>query len=181
MEKELMQVEKDVLKEMNTNTGKNLFDLSRYNPIMLVFLRQFGCTFCRAALAEISSRRSEFEANGTRIVFVHMSDESTASKYFNRYKLENPIHISDPECHFYQTFGLVKGNFNQLFGLNTWIRGFQEGIVNGHGHGLRSQLGDGFQMPGVFLIQNAKIKEQYIHKFASDKPDYEKLIECCSI
>lgn len=178
MEKELMHVEKDVLKEMKTNTGESLLNLSAHNPIMLVFLRHFGCTFCRAALAEISSRRGEFESNGTKIVFVHMSDESTASKYFSRYKLENPIHISDPECHYYQKFGLVKGNFNQLFGLNTWIRGFQEGVINGHG--LGSQLGDGFQMPGVFLIQNGSIKEQYIHKEASDKPDYERLIECCS-
>lgn len=174
-----IQVRRDIMKEMETNTGETVSGISKTNPVMLVFLRHFGCTFCRAALAEISKRRSEFEANGTRIVFVHMSDESTADKYFNRYQLENPVHIADPECQFYQAFGLVKGDFNQLFGLNVWIKGFQEGIVNGHGIG--SQLGDGFQMPGVFLIQGGVVKEQYIHKLASDKPDYKKLIECCSV
>lgn len=168
-----------IMEEMLTNTGENLLSISKTNPVMLVFLRHFGCTFCRAALAEISSNLGKLESNGTKVVFVHMSDESTARSYFNRYKLVDPLQIADPECKFYQEFGLVKGDFNQLFGLNNWIRGFSEGIVNGHGIG--TQLGDGFQMPGVFLIQNGVIKEQYIHKSASDKPDYVKLSDCCTI
>ncbi len=165
---------------MIANNGKSLLQLSSEQPVMLVFLRHFGCTFCRAALAEISARKDEFESTGTSIVFVHMSDESTAGKYFNRYKLSHPIHIADPECRFYEAFGLVKGSFNQLFGLNVWIKGFQEGVVQGHGIGIK-QLGDGFQMPGVFLIMDGEVREQYIHKSASDKPDYAKLINCCGV
>lgn len=173
------ELEVEILESMVSNTGKNVITLSHESPIMLVFLRHFGCTFCRAALAELSKKRNELEANGTRLVFVHMADDATADEYFAKYEIENPIYISDNQCRYYEHFGLVKGNFKQLFGLNTWIRGFQEGVINGHGIG--KQLGDGFQMPGVFLLFKGEIKDRYIHKFASDKPDYEKLTECCII
>jgi peroxiredoxin len=176
---ETTYIEETVMEEMLTNTGQSILSISKSHPVMLIFLRHFGCTFCRAALAEISANFDRLGSNGTKVIFVHMSDESTARKYFNRYKLIDPLQISDPECNFYEGFGLVKGEYNQLFGLNSWIRGFSEGIINGHGIG--TQLGDGFQMPGVFLIQNGVIKEQYIHRLASDKPDYVKLSDCCII
>ena len=162
---------------MMTNRGEFVANLSADQPVMLVFLRHFGCTFCREALAEISRKRTSLETKGTRIIFVHMSDNETADRYFSRYNLEGVEHVSDPECQYYQAFGLLKGNFRQLFGLSSWIRGFQVGIVEGHG--LGAQIGDGFQMPGVFVLQQGKIREQYIHKLSSDRPDYEKLAECC--
>lgn len=162
-----------------TNRGNTLQAISSDEPVLLIFLRHFGCTFCREALADIARRREEIESEGVRIVFVHMTNNEIAERYFSRYDLENAEHISDPQCKFYKAFGLVKGNFNQLFGLQSWIRGFQAGVVDGHGIG--PMLGDGFQMPGVFVLQNGDIKESFIHKLASDRPDYNELIKCCGI
>lgn len=170
---------RNIFSRMVTNRGDSIASLSDYQPVMLIFLRHFGCTFCREALAELSFKKSVIEAKGTKLVFVHMADHETAERYFVRYNLEGVDHISDPECQYYATFGLVKGNFRQLFGLSSWIRGFQAGVIEGHGIG--KQMGDEFQMPGVFVIQNKSIREHYIHKLSSDKPNYEKLAECCSI
>lgn len=168
-----------VLDEMVTNEGKSLKEESLNRPIMLVFLRHFGCTFCREALADIASRREDIENRGLRIVFVHMANREVAERYFNRYELEGASHISDPDCRFYRAFGLTKGTFTQLFGLQSWIRGFQAGVIEGHGVG--PQLGDGFQMPGIFVISQGEIKESFIHKLASDRPDYLKMAECCAM
>ena len=173
------QIEQEVLGEMVANTGESLHDISHQQPVMLVFLRHFGCTFCREALSDISNRRADIESGGVRIVFVHMASEDIANKYFEKYNLSGAVHISDPTCRFYSQFGLVKGNFTQLFGLKTWIRGFQAGMLDGHGIG--AQLGDGFQMPGIFIIQDGKLVESFIHKLASDRPDYVKLSECCTM
>ncbi len=168
-----------LLDEMVTNTGETLKQISDRMPVMLIFLRHFGCTFCREALADIAKKRNEIREKGIEVVFVHMSNSDTAEKYFKRYNLGGSIHISDPECKFYSSFGLVKGNFNQLFGLKNWIRGFNAGVVNMHGIG--GQIGDGFQMPGVFIIQDGSVREQYIHKLASDRPNYVQLLECCTV
>jgi len=170
---------KNIFTRMQTNKGDSVQQLSMHQPVMVIFLRHFGCTFCREALAELSQKRTAIERKGLKIVFVHMADNETANRYFNRYNLPKVEHISDPECEYYAALGLVKGNFKQLLGLTGWIRGFTAGIVEGHGIG--KQMGDGFQMPGVFIVQGGKIREHYIHKLSSDKPNYEELAECCVI
>ena len=174
-----MQIEQETIEQMVTNSGQTISELSFRNPILLVFLRHFGCTFCREALSDISKLRKDIESNGIEIIFVHMAEDEVANKYFARYKLDGSKHVSDPACRFYSAFGLVKGNFTQLFGLKSWIRGFQAGVLDGHGVG--NQLGDGFQMPGVFVIQNGEVINSFIHKFASDRPDYTKMVDCCAM
>ncbi len=174
------KVNANIIRQMKTNEGDSLGDLSDETTVFLVFLRHFGCTFCREALADIAKRRSNIEEKGIKLVFVHMTDHETAERYFDKYNLEGVPHVSDPECRFYQAFGLVKGNFTQLFGLQSWIRGFQVGVMEGHGVG--PMLGDGFQMPGIFVIKDHKVKDSFIHKLASDRPDYDQLLEqCCEV
>lgn len=170
-------VDVEVLEQMITNTGESLLHYASKQPVLLIFLRPLGCTFCREALADISARRSNIEGSGLMIIFVHMADHQTAERYFERYNLGGITNISDPECRYYAAFGLVKGTFTQLFGLHSWIRGFNIGFVQGHGVG--SMIGDGFQMPGVFIVQDGEIKEAFIHKLVSDRPDYEQLVRNC--
>jgi hypothetical protein len=59
------------------------------------------------------------------------------------------------------------------------IRGFSAGIQNGQAPS--AQIGDGFQMPGVFVISKGEIKERFIHRLSSDRPDYLQLASCCVI
>jgi peroxiredoxin len=167
------------LSVMKTNTGQSILELSMQSPIMLIFLRHFGCTFCREALDYLSQNSKEINDFGTSIVFVHMSDNATAEKYFAEFKIKNPVHISDIECQYYADFGLVKGKFSQLFGFQNWSRAFNTGVVKGYG--WANQIGDGFQMPGVFVISEGEIKTSFIHKYASDQPDYIELAKCCMI
>jgi hypothetical protein len=170
---------KEWLNEMFSNTGESLMNISMENPVLLVFLRHFGCIFCKEALADISKNRSSIEVGGIKIVFVHMTDYETAEKQFQKFALHDVLHISDPDCKYYAAFGLMKGNFNQLFGLQSLIRGFSAGIQ--HGQAPSAQIGDGFQMPGVFVIVKGEIKEHFIHKLSSDRPDYLQLASCCVI
>lgn len=163
---------------MMTQHGTSLLDLSNKSPILLIFLRHFGCTFCREALSDIAKRYETIEAMGFKVIFVHMSDNKLAERYFNRYDLAGVDHISDPNCQYYAKFGLTKGTFTQLFGLKSWVRGFQAGVLDGHLIG--TQMGDGFQMPGVFVINKGVIQESFIHKDSSDRPDYHSLLACCA-
>ena len=169
----------DVLQKMVSNTGESVHDLSFRHPVLLVFLRHFGCVFCREALVDISQRRVSIEEKGSRIVFVHMAENEVAEKYFQKHGLENIPHVSDPSCSYYAAFGLAKGNFNQLFGLQVWMRGFSAGLLDGYA--LGQHLGDGFQMPGVFVLLDGQVRERFIHKLSSDRPDYEVLAGCCVI
>jgi peroxiredoxin len=170
---------KELLKRMITNKGRNLAEISVKNPILLVFLRHFGCQFCRQGMEEISQKRSEFENNGVELIFVHMAEPCIAEDYFARFHLEGSEHISDTSCRLYMDFGLMKGTFGQLFGLQTWIRGYS--LQTKYGNDFGKHLGDSFQMPGVFMIFEHEIKASFIHRSVADRPDYDKLVRCCAL
>ena len=172
-------VNNDLLSMMTTQNGRNLLSISNERPIMLIFLRHFGCQFCRQAMDELSKKRKELEAIGTSLIFVHMAENDVAETYFKKFNLKGVQHISDPDCRYYKAFGLVKGSFTQLFGLQTWIKGFSTSAK--YGNEMGKHLGDSFQMPGAFMLFQGEIKDQHIHKMASDKPDYDKLMNCCII
>jgi len=160
-----------------TSKGRTLVEASSETPVLLVFLRHFGCVFCREAMIDIGKKKDEWEKQNIKVVLVHMSDFETAETYFEKFKIPGIENISDPSCGLYATFGLGKGSVSQLFGLKNFIRGF-ETTVKGVPIGLR-QIGDGFQMPGVFLIRNGKVMDSYIHASASDRPNYDSLMQCC--
>ena len=73
-----------ILKNIKTNKGRDAFDISYERPVILFFLRHFGCIFCRQALKDIASRKAEFEANNISLLFVHMADNDIADKYFKK-------------------------------------------------------------------------------------------------
>lgn len=175
-----MYVEKEIQKAMVMNTGDNLYDYSNDQPILLVFLRHFGCVFCKEAMRDIAKSKIEIRDLGVEIVFVHMATNEIANKYFNEFDLAGCKHISDIDKRYYSEFGLRKGSFTQLYGLQTWFRGFapenKENKLE-----VSKSLGDATQMPGIFHILNGKILESYIHKLASVRPDYLHLVECCLV
>lgn len=169
----------DFLSEIRTYKGSSLYDLSMENPILIVFLRHFGCVFCKESLKDLSKMQAQLQLKGIKLVFVHMSDDQTAEKYFQQYNLQNYDSIADPDCELYTQFGLVKGSFNQLFGLQVMLRGIQTMVKERTAFSIK-QIGDGFQMPGIFLLNKGKVEESYVHKKASDRPDYDDLISCCA-
>ncbi|MBI4891242.1 MAG: AhpC/TSA family protein [Acidobacteria bacterium] len=157
-----------------TNYGVTVDEISRLSPVLLVFLRHAGCTFCREALADLSSRRGEIERDGTRLVLVHMGSEEHAAGFFRQYGLAEVPRISDPERALYRAFGLPRGSFSDVMGPKVWLRAFQSGVLERHGVG--QLVGDGFQMPGVFLVFHGEIVRSYRHQCASDRPDYLALV-----
>ncbi|MEL6926524.1 MAG: SelL-related redox protein, partial [Bacteroidota bacterium] len=173
-----MTIGQDIFMEMQANNGESLWELSRKKPVLLFFLRHFGCVFCKESLTDLANSRNAIEKAGIQFVFVHMSMPSVAERYFDKYELSGVLHISDPDQHYYREFGLSKGTFSQLYGLQTWFRGFSAENRQ-HKLELSKALGDHTQMPGIFMIDEGSIRDSYVHKRASDKPDYQQLISCC--
>lgn len=168
-------ISREILESTHTNKKNNLYDLSTERPVLLVFLRHFGCIYCREALNDLSGLQSEIENRNAKLVFVHLSELDLARTYLEKYGLEDIEQISDPSCNLYAKFGLVKGSMGQLFGLKVWARGFGQ-MSKGNMYSLK-QVGDGFQMPGLFILAEGEVKEMFIYNSIADKPDYLKLID----
>ena len=73
--------------ETRTESGRTLLQLADEQPLLLVFLRHFGCTFCRQAIDDVSQVKEELAARGVRPVFIHVGTPERAKPYFDYYGL----------------------------------------------------------------------------------------------
>lgn len=162
----------ELLANNKTSHEKSLLLHSQESPILLLFLRHAGCTFCREALADLSQARAKIEAQGILPILVDMiPNDQEAKGIYQQYRLGDLPRVHDPERQLYRGLGLKRGKLWQLFGPSTWFSGFRAGILERHGVG--SLKGDGLQMPGLFLIHQGQILAARRHMTAAERPNYE--------
>jgi len=158
-----------LLAEAHTTTGASLADLSMTSPLLVVFLRHSGCTFCREALADLKAARATIEASGASLALVHMSPPNEFAAFARQYDLGDVPAVSDPDRRLYRGLGLRRGRLAQLLGPAVWWRGYR---VWRAGHAVGALAGDGTQMPGAFLLHRGRVVRRFVHATAADRPDY---------
>lgn len=166
------QIDPTVLGAYSSQTGQTLAALVADGPVLLVFLRHFGCTFCREAVAELSEKRSAIEAQGAPLAFVHLGTEEKAKWFFTPYGLRDVPRFSDPQGRLYQEFGLLRADLRQYLNVESITRMFGAWL---RGHFVGYPAGDVQRMPGAFLLQRGEIRRAFRHKLVSDRPDYMAL------
>lgn len=164
------------LASIHTESGACLLKLTEESPVLLIFLRHFGCSFCRMAIAQIGELQGELKARGVRPVFVHLGTPEIAKAHFDFYQLGDVERINDPEAIIYRsnTFGLGQESpWWQLvnpFVIFGWLKG------NIFKYGIGKIQGDGSQMPGVFFLKGPKIVRRFVYRNISDQPKWLKLV-----
>jgi peroxiredoxin len=158
-----------LLNAFTSQNGQSLAELMAERPILLVFLRHFGCTFCREAVAEISEKRGQIEAHGAPLAFVHLGTEEKAQWFFKPYGLLDVPRFGDPPGKLYEAFGLVRAELRQYLNAESIFRFLSAAR---RGHFAFYPAGDIQRMPGVFLIDRGRIRKAFRHKLISDRPDY---------
>ncbi len=166
------------LNDMQTSSGNTVEGLSKQQHVLLVFLRQLGCMFCREAMTSLGKIKDDIEASGVTIVLVHMApSDRKARSILKKYQLDSCELITDATCFYYSRFGLVKSSSSQLFGFATWVKTVEYGVIKGHGYHL--PIGDGFQLPGMFMIKDGEILEAHRAEDVYEQPEFETFIQCC--
>lgn len=158
-----------------TNYNQSLAELSKDRTVLVVFLRHFGCVFCREILHTLNQYKNEIESNNLVLVIVHMIDNDDARKQLSKYELEDVDCISDKDRSMYKSFGLRRGRLYQVFGFRVWWNGFFKGILKGRGFG--TEMGDVLQMSGVFLLKNSKVIKSFIPEYISELPELPSFIK----
>lgn len=118
-----------VLATYRTESGRTLQELVEESPVLLIFLRHFGCSFCREALDRVSQTRTQLEARGVRPVFVHLGAPERAKPYFDYYHLSDVERVSNPDATLYRhrVFALGRtspfSHFFQPAVVKAWVMG----------------------------------------------------------
>jgi hypothetical protein len=165
-----------VLAEHRTETGRTLLELVDASPVLLIFLRHFGCSFCRQTLHDVSGLRGAMQAQGVRPVFVHLGSPERAKPYFDYYDLSDVERVSDPEATLYAETPFRLGRkspFLQSLAPAVW-KSWLSGALRNHGIGMIKE--DAAQMPGLFYLRDRVIVRSYRYRTIADEPDYLKLI-----
>jgi hypothetical protein len=164
------------LASIRTESGATLLALAEESPVLLVFLRHFGCSFCRKAISDVAELGPELARRGVRPVFVHLGAPELAKHYFDYYGLSEVERVSDPEAAVYRmpVFAVPrKSVLSQVLNPVVWM-GWLKGAIFKHGIGMVRQ--DGQQMQGLFFLKGAKIVRRFVYKTIADEPDYLKLV-----
>jgi peroxiredoxin len=140
--------------QTKTESGKTLLSLLDEKPMLLIFLRHFGCSFCREAIADVAKAMPELNRRGVRPVFVHMGSPERARTFFTRFRIPEVERVSDPKMALYQSriFRLLKTVIlPEYFGLDSIAEWLQRPLLR-YGVGL-AHGEDKTQLPGVFFLR----------------------------
>ncbi len=154
--------------QFDDGSHSQLDDLHHTGPIALVFLRHFGCTFCKYQVAKLRS------AADLPIYFVCMESVEEAARF--KAKQGSPHRfISDPERKVYESFGVKRGTNRQMINLRTIGRGMMatfSGSIQG------KSTSDTMQLAAVIILdQQGKIAWSRYAQDASDVVDEKTLRE----
>ena len=165
-----------VLQQHRTESGRTLLELVDESPLLLIFLRHFGCSFCRQTLDDVSKLRGGIEAKAIRPVFVHLGTPERAKPYFDYYHLSDIERVSDPQASLYAqpVFSLGRKSAFSHFLVPTVLKAWLQGGIRKYGFGMIKEDAD--QMPGIFFLRQRAIVRAFRYKTIADEPDYLKLI-----
>jgi hypothetical protein len=157
-----------VVVTLHSGESVELESLYRDRPLALVFLRHFGCIFCREQITQLRGFPNE------NVVLVAMGKVQETSDF--REKMESPqLFISDPNKSLHELFGLRRGSFTQMFNPTTFKRGFAASKM---GNKVGSPVGDPWMLAGTFIIQcNGELSFSHYSRDASDNLTGETIIE----
>jgi len=137
---------------------------------LLVFLRYFGCIFCRELVADIRAA-AEGDPEYPAVLFFFQGTPTEGRAFLRRYWPEVRA-IADPELAFYEDFGVEQGGLLQVLGPRALLA-TRRARAKGHDPGERS--GDVWRMPGLFLVRGPRILWAHRFEHQADHPDFSRL------
>ena len=162
--------------DATTESGRSLQGLAQARPVLLIFLRHWGCPFCRQTLSEVAAARRQIEDLPCQPVFVHMGTPERARPYFEHYGLRDVERISDPSQALYraQAFQLpLRSLFLHLLDRSV-MASVLRGLTLRHGMEFLPRE-DRKQMPGIFLLYRNQVLRCFHYRSIADQPDLLKL------
>ncbi|MEM9178039.1 MAG: SelL-related redox protein [Myxococcota bacterium] len=135
---------------------------------LLVFLRHFGCIFCRETIADLRAA-SEANPDYPDVLFFFQGSATEGRAFLRRYWPEARA-VADPELAFYERFGIRRATFLEALGPSVVIGARRRAQAKGHESGPRE--GDIWRMPGIFAVADKKIVWAHHPKHAADHPDF---------
>lgn len=170
---DMQKTSPDLLNDIEEPFFREVQSRSHDKPVLVAFLRHFGCIFCREMVADISQQMPMLDAKGIEVAFVHVGSEADAKEFFTEFGMEDKLRFSDPESRYYTVFGVNQQSLLRMLSPETFKNGLRA-INSGNRQG--KVQGNPKAMPGLFLISKGVVVKKYIHRNPGDKPNLADFI-----
>ena len=121
--------------------------------LVLVFLRHFGCIFCREHVAQLKAEYGQLSARGYDVLAIGHGTPARAAAFARDLALPFPV-LGDREQRAYAAYGLGRAGFRSLVDPRLYAAG-AKAMLGGARQGKPE--GDTRQLPGTFVIDPAGI------------------------
>jgi peroxiredoxin len=155
-----------------TATPVRLGDLWEDRPALLVWMRHFGCLFCREQATELNASRPAIDALGAELTFIGNGTPRAARWFRDKFAPESTM-LTDPDLRSYELIGARSGIMTTMgprawgAGVRAFRRGARQSSVKGHP----------FQQGGVLLITpDGEVPYAHISRAAGDHPSLPDVI-----
>jgi hypothetical protein len=144
----------------------------RDHPAVIVWLRHFGCVFCREHVAEVRAARPDIEALHAGIVFIGNGTPRAAAWFQKGFASDSTV-LTDPDLVSYEAIGARSGLVSTL-GPQAWgagVRAFRRGARQ------TTTKGHPFQQGGVLVIAPGDaVLYRHVSRTAGDHAPLAKIL-----
>jgi peroxiredoxin len=149
-----------------------LGDLWMDRPVVLAFVRQFGCILCREFVIELRRHSESIHELGAEVIVVGNGQPDAAARFRDLFEIDFRIFV-DPHRRVFELLGFRRnlgGSANPavLFAAwRAWMRGARQGRTEG----------DPWQLGGILIVQpSGEVSYRYASRFAGDHPDIDEVL-----
>lgn len=142
-------------------------------PTLLVFLRHFGCPFCRATLVGLRDAARQ-DPSYPPVLFFYQGSPTEGRAFMRRYWPEARA-VADPEAVFYQGMGIGRAGILQMFHpgvVPALLRARAQGLLDAADE---RGSGDERRMPGLFVARAGEIVWAYRARHQADHPAFASI------
>jgi peroxiredoxin len=139
------------LKVESVDGRVELRDRWREGPLVVMFMRHFGCAFCREHLIHMGRALADFEAAGAQVVAIFQYSAEASRDFCASRKVPFEC-FGDPLREAYAQVEVGRGTRDQVLGrkiagkyLKTILRSRVVGSIN-------APADDMLQLPGTFVV-----------------------------
>jgi peroxiredoxin len=143
-------------------------------PLVVVFMRHFGCAFCREHLILLGRAHEEIrDAGGEVVAIFQYSAEATEN--FCRSRGVPFDCLGDPQRAGYRAAGLGRGPRREYIGINVFR---QRGRARSVGARVGIPRGDVAQRPGTFVVDpGGRTAFAHYNRDSTDHPAVEAVLD----
>lgn len=158
------------LKVESVDGRVELRDRWREGPLVIMFMRHFGCAFCREQLIRMGRAQEDFDAAGAQVVAIFQYGAEATRDFCASRKVPFDC-LGDPQREAFAQVEVSHGTRDQVLGpklarrfMQTMVRSRVTGTVTAPGN-------DMLQLPGTFVVgQDGRVQFAHYAVSSADNP-----------